>query len=63
MLLRIFRDCAVIIRRVAEKLDGGGALSDNNVKIGGLKSKLLLLQGDPNFHFMSCHFALNFKKN
>ena len=42
---------------------GGGVLSKNNAKIGGLKFKLLLLQGGPNFHFMSCAFALNWKNN
>ena len=42
-----------------------GALSKNNAKIGGLKLKLLLLQGGPNFHFMSCtfKFVLNCKNN
>ena len=40
-----------------------GALSKNNAKIGGLKLKLLLLQGGPNFHFMSCTFVLNCKNN
>ena len=55
------------IRREAEKpvffLGAGGVLSKNNAKIGGLKFKLLLLQGGPNFHFMSCAFALNCKNN
>ena len=56
----------MIIRREAEKpvfFGGGGVLSKNNAKIGGLKFKLLLLQGGPNFHFMSCAFALNCKNN
>ena len=40
-----------------------GTLSKNNSKIGGLKLKLLLLQGGPNFHFMSCTFVLNCMNN
>ena len=40
-----------------------GTLSKNNAKIGGLKLKLLLLQGGPNFHFMSCTFVLNCMNN
>ena len=40
-----------------------GALSKNNATIGGLKLKLLLLQGGPNFHFMSCTIVLNCKNN
>ena len=55
------------IGREAEKpvffFGGGGVLSKNNAKIGGLKFKLLLLHGAPNFHFMSCAFALNCKNN
>ena len=36
------RDCAIIIRRGAEKLEGGGALHKIAAKIGGLKVKSLI---------------------
>ena len=42
---------------------GEGAVSKNNVKIGGAQIKITLITGGPNFNFISCHFALNFKKN
>ena len=35
-------DCAIIIRRGAEKLEGGGALHKIAAKIGGLKVKSLI---------------------
>ena len=36
------RDCAIIIRRGDEKLEGGGALHKIAAKIGGLKVKSLI---------------------
>ena len=50
------------IRREAEKPvwgggGWGGVLSKNNAKIGGLKFKLLILQGGPTF--ILCHVPLH----
>ena len=50
-----------IVRRGAKENRRGGLSIKNNTKIAGLKLKLLSLQGGPNFHFMSCAFALNCK--
>ena len=57
------RDCVTIIRRGAKANRRWGLSIKNNTKIAGLKLKLLSLQGGPNFHFMSCAFALNCKNN
>ena len=59
VLLRIFRDCAIIIRRVAEKLDGG-ALSENNVKIGGAQIKITLITGGPQLSFYVMSLCIKF---
>ena len=60
VLVRIFRDCAIIIRRVAEKLDGGGTLSENNVKIGGAQIKITLITGGPQLSFYVMSLCIKF---